>query len=361
MQRALRLLRNTFGGFAIIMRTAFLVILAAAGALSDITAFYGDAFQGVAVNAKIGSAMDPSWPAAKMLAMLHATAGPWNKFITSAMHNLGTSDREGQRLASMSSYACGFNFAAGASVDRGLLVEFGTWAGGSMRCFAAGVNQTGHVDRAVGFDAFKAGFVHGNEKQLTGTRWWDPRKTTRQMQDLDLLPIYNWNVQDVYPSIQARRVNFREVANVDRELGAAAVIDVFITDAAKHSATLVQDLMAAAPYLRPGSVLVFADFGFYKMAGTAPKSNQIMFVFGQLVDSGLLRFLGLCGSYGYFALTEAVSRPSMQDTLGAWKKKADDISACRAAKQAALSAITALGPKTNFDRAALIELRKVTC
>merc|ERR1711865_1102781 len=96
-------------------------------------------------------------------------------------------------------------------------------------------------------------------------------------------------------------------------------------------------------------------------AGTAPKSNQIMFVFGQLVDSGLLRFLGLCGSYGYFALTEAVSRPSMQDTLGAWKKKADDISACRAAKQAALSAITALGPKTNFDPAALIELRKVTC
>ena len=317
-------------------------------------------FLGGMVDATVGRSMDASWPAARWLEMVHA-GGPWSKFISASMAQLGTYDREGQLVASMSAYACGFNYASGASVSRGLLVEFGTWAGGSMRCFAAGVNQTGHKHRAIGFDAFKAGFIKGNEQQLRGTRWWDPRKSAGEMQKLDLEPIYNWNVQDVYPTVRAKRVNFNEKKKVDKELGASALIDVFITDAAKHASTLVRDLSTAAPYLRPGSILTFSDFGFYQSANDPPHNNQILFVFGQLVDGGTLRFLGVSGSYGYFALAQIISRESVTSMLKAWKAKASTKGTCKAAKAAAIKALEAVAPNAGMYESVIPSLHALGC
>ena len=94
------------------------------------------------VDLAMAKGLDPSWPAAKWLEMVHDSGGAWSYVIENGLRRLGSTDREGQLLASMSPSMCGFNYAAGASVATGILVEFGTWAGGSMRCFAGQPNLT---------------------------------------------------------------------------------------------------------------------------------------------------------------------------------------------------------------------------
>ena len=300
----------------------------------------------VALDANALGPLDPSWPGTKWLQMVHGTPDrAWKSFFDASMLQLGSLDREGKQLATMSTYACCFNYAAGASVTDGLLVEFGTWAGGSMRCFAAGIQQTGHPNRAIGFDAFKAGFIGSNAAKLRGTRWWDPKKTDYEMKELDLLPIYNFNVQDVYPTVRAQRVNFREHREVDSKLSGTTV-DVFITDAAKSAAPLAQDIGAVAPYLRPGSILVFADFFFTNTVDSPPAVNQVLFVFGQLVSSGMLRLLGLTGSYGYFLLMRGVSRDSVSRLMHQWELKAKIGAVCKNATVASIKAMSSLLPET---------------
>ena len=274
-------------------------------------------------NASLAHSLPSSWPAARWLSMMHSANHPrvqgWAALMENSLKRLGKEDREGKRLASMSAESCGPNYAAGVSVNQGLLIEFGTWAGGSMRCFAAGLNRTGHKGRAIGFDAFEAGFVHGNEEKLRGTRWWDEKMTRKQRQQLDLMPIYHWNIDDVYPTVRAERVNFRISQNVDNVLGASAMVDVFITDAAKHAVQLAQDLATVAPYLNPGSITVFSDFFWEPTADDHPRSNEILFTFGMLVPK-TLQFLGISANgYAYFVVLKKVSRAEILHASSLWQ------------------------------------------
>merc|ERR1712029_986787 len=54
-----------------------------------------------------------------------------------------TVDSEGNNVATMTVLTCPRYTLAGSSIRDGLVVEFGTWAGSSMRCMGGGLNQTG--------------------------------------------------------------------------------------------------------------------------------------------------------------------------------------------------------------------------
>ena len=119
---------------------------------------------------------------------------------------------------------------------------------------------------------------------------------------------------------------------------------MFITDAAKRAAQLAQDIGAVAPYLRPGSILVFADFLF--AVDSPPAVNQVLFVFGQLVSSGMLRLLGLTGAYGYFLLMRGVSRDSVSSLMHQWELEAKIGAVCKNATVASIKAMSSLLPET---------------
>jgi hypothetical protein len=80
------------------------------------------------------------------------------------------------------------------------------------------------------------------------------------MHATDLLPIFDWNTRDVCPSVVPLRMNFRVTDYVDRALAPLALVDVFITDAAKSAQMIAMDLGAIAPYLGAGSLIVLFDF-----------------------------------------------------------------------------------------------------
>ena len=305
---------------------------------SGTSAIFGEDAAAVAVTSVN---LPTDFVAARWLAMLSAPT-PWDRLVESSMHRLTTFDRDGSPLPKMSSSSCGFNYAAGASVGTGLLIEFGTWAGASMRCFGAGLNTTGQPRRAMGFDAFVAGFVHGNERRLKGTRWWDDAKN---MQQLDIEPIFHFNVEDVYPTVVSKRLNFRETKLFDAALGASAHIDVFITDAAKHAPTLAADLATAAPYLRTGSLLVFSDFFFEPSLKDNPSINMGLFVFGVLVPD-TLQFLGLAAdTYGYFVLMKPITRDEVMNQLRKWQAaSAGSCNGARLAYRRALGTVRATTP-----------------
>ena len=164
-------------------------------------------------------------------------AATWLRFARDApadvnLTRISLVDREGQNLASMAR-SCTLLFAAGAAVcSDGVLVELGTWAGGSMRCYGAGLNRTGYTHRAHGFDAFRAGFCvrpgvcfSSNTRKLNNTRWWSAALATPGGADhFDLLPVFNWQTQDVYPSVRAHVGDFHLPGAVARTRTAQTVI-----------------------------------------------------------------------------------------------------------------------------------------
>lgn len=213
------------------------------------------------------------------------------------LDRLATKDADGKAVVGMSGSSCAFNWAAGASVGAGLIVEFGTWTGGSSRCFGGGLSTTGRAKRMLGFDMFAVGFSHGNtamfKTMLSNTSF---EKLSSAGHSLDIEPIYRWNMHDVYPTAIARRGNFRKTADVrtdieklagiraaDAARDATSRIDVFSTDAAKHKVNLQEDLRTAAPFLAAGSLLHLADHLQYPFVGENAASNQVLWMHAALV------------------------------------------------------------------------------
>eukprot|EP00310_Coccolithus_braarudii_P000893 CAMPEP_0183374348 /NCGR_PEP_ID=MMETSP0164_2-20130417/114233_1 /TAXON_ID=221442 /ORGANISM="Coccolithus pelagicus ssp braarudi, Strain PLY182g" /LENGTH=450 /DNA_ID=CAMNT_0025551367 /DNA_START=145 /DNA_END=1497 /DNA_ORIENTATION=+ len=247
----------------------------------------------------------------------HQSTGRGEKQLN--LTHLANYDRDGQRLATMSAYACPLLYAAGAALADGLCVEFGTWAGGSLRCLAAGVNSTGHTGRVHGFDAFKLGFA-GNTAKLRETRWWANATMTRGGPDnYDLLPAFLFQTQDIYPSVAAHKLNFNRARAVSHVLH-GDVLDVFATDAAKTTRSLQTELSVVLPSLRPGALLIFADFFYLPNHESEPQlgaSNQVLWTFLRM--SAFMRPLAYVGSYAFFGLVQVPPISSLntsnQDTF----------------------------------------------
>jgi hypothetical protein len=260
-------------------------------------------------------------------------------------------DRQGQPIIGMSTVSCPFDWAAGASVDNGLVVEFGTWTGSASRCFAAGVSLTKRKNRMISFDMFELGFVHSNTQKVKGTRFaklaFDQHG--RSNHKADILPIFRWNTEDVYPSIAAVRGNFRDAPRVHSKLqgqwgswkGRPAVVDVFVTDAAKHTSQLYTDLSTVAPFLHAGSLLILADH-FYNLEGEYGYNHQVLWIHSFLVpDYAVL--VGMTTEHSaFYALKKPISAALLNNSIAAWRAEASLPPRCAAAQNAALTSVRAI-------------------
>jgi len=116
-----------------------------------------------------------------------------------------------------------------------------------------------------------------------------------------LLDAFWWQTQDVYPTVEAYRGDFRNnrgfvkraknplagPVTVDQALPPGMSIGVFADDAAKDVRSLATDLSTVADRLRPGSLVVLADFFFWRKLSSSPSKNQIHWVFKTLVPQHL--------------------------------------------------------------------------
>lgn len=284
---------------------------------------YGCAMDGhmsgssVAMRSAFPNAAD-DWVSSRFLMLMEAcpAGSGWN---TTAIER---TDRRGEPLVAMTANVCGEYLAAGAAVGSGLIVEFGTWAGASMRCMAAGVNLTQQVGVAIGFDAFELGYVASNAPKLQGmnARWW--ARATAQGKDLrrfDIEPLFRWQTEDVYPSVRAVRGNFRDGKVVRGALGTGGrVVDVFSTDAAKSDFQLLQDLANVADYLKPGSLVILADF-FQMCSSSFPPYWQRRWVLARLVPR-YLHLLGFHGEHAFFGVATALSSAHIRRLHLGWRK-----------------------------------------
>ena len=149
-------------------------------------------------------------------------------------------------------------------------------------------------------------------------------KTKGGPDNFDLLPVFMWQTQDVYPSVQAHRGDFHVHGAIDAQLPSAALIDVFATNAAKTATSLVGHLSSVAHRLHSGSLLVFADF-LYRAMHHAVHDNQVLFVFGKL-DRSHLRLVGHDAPYGFFEVVKPMSSEILKGALTAWKR--DGVKSC---------------------------------
>ena len=95
--------------------------------------------------------------------------------------------------------------------------------------------------------------------KLQGTRWW--KRARNSVGQYSLLECFNWQTQDVYPSMAAHAGNFRHNTSlVDEALPRTSGVDVFADDTAKNAVSLATDLGLVASRLRVGSLVVLADF-----------------------------------------------------------------------------------------------------
>ena len=272
---------------------------------------------------------------------------------------IGNVDRNGEPLAKMVA-PCNLLFSVGASVHNGLLVEFGTWCGASMRCYGAGLNTTGNKGRAHGFDYFAASQL----EKLKRTKWYaKSRKAVgnalpahgspppRLVEDpnFSLLEPFYWQTQDVYPSVAAHQGSCRDGRFFESSLPPGMHVDVFADDTAKSAQDLATDLAIAAPRLRVGSLLVLADFLYHiTVQDQEPRHNQIHWVFHSLVPEHLT-LLGVAGTYAFFGVRRALDAEWIRNAHAEWRSVgARNQAACTAAYGRAQRAL--LGPPAGAER-----------
>lgn len=225
-------------------------------------------------------------------------------------------DREGGALAFMGG-PCNLMYAAGASVRDGLLVEFGTWAGGSMRCYAAGLNTTGHHGRAHGFDFFYASQYH----KLRGTKWFEQAK--QKGEKYDIMPIYYWQTQDLYPSVKAHRGNWQIESATRQALGDGTIIDVFADDETKIARQLVGDFAIVADRLRPGALILLADWLLMASeygVSTPADADIVLFTFYALIIPKKLELIGAALPYAFFRVLEPFDAEYLRTSLAEWER-----------------------------------------
>ena len=217
-------------------------------------------------------------------------------------------DNGGATLASMTPPpVCVMLYLAAVAVGgNGTVVEFGTWAGGSSRCIAAGL-RAGAVPSTAptvlyAFDFFLAG---GNWKNLNRTRF--AQQAQRERSQMDLLPIWHEYVSTVYTHLQLRRGDIHELgsnpANWDQR-----PVDLFIDDSAKSGAEVSRDFVYVSPLLRVGSIAIFQDFFFCgrpKKVGDHCLLGNPGFVYSRLHPT-YVRLLYQYGSIAAFGIIRAI-------------------------------------------------------
>jgi len=173
-------------------------------------------------------------------------------------------DPDGKPIVTMSTGRCPLYFLAGASLTTGSAVEFGTWAGSSTRCIAAGVNFTGGPDgRVFGFDMFRPGWSKPNMKkmldQVSGTRF--ERDVKKQTYKFDMTRLFMFYTGSVYPSVKAVRADFDVDSAHKLQSGfRRQQLDLWSTDAAKGWEKTLKQVEIVRPFLNVGAIIVFADF-----------------------------------------------------------------------------------------------------
>jgi len=224
-------------------------------------------------------------------------------------------DPDGHPVISMTRRTCPLYFLAGASVIDGSAVEFGTWAGGSSRCIAAGVNLTGKEDRFFGFDAFQPGLNAANMKKMlalaAGNRFEAEIRRVRFA--FDMRKMFLFNTQSVYPTTVAVRADFsRNLPQLQKHLGRRR-LDLWTTDAAKTWAEVANQLNAVRSFLNVGALIILGDF-FYVEHDTSRLPDQIPGVYHYLVPE-FLEFLAFCpgNAHGFFGLKQHL--PSLNPKL----------------------------------------------
>lgn len=227
-------------------------------------------------------------------------------------------DPDGGALAFMGG-PCDLLYAAGASVRRGLLVELGTWAGGSMRCFLAGLNTTGKHGRAHGFDYFEA----SQEYKLKGTKFYQMSVDSKMANKYDILPVFYWQTQDLYPSVNAHRGNWRADGALLKALGNETIVDVFSDDMTKVAEELVIDLSLVAHQLRPGSLILLADWlqqASDYANGRSAHSDVVLFSFYALIIPKKIELVGAVMPYGFFRVLEPFDGQYLRTRFEDWKR-----------------------------------------
>jgi hypothetical protein len=221
-------------------------------------------------------------------------------------------DPDGVPIYSMTKRACALYVLSGASILEGKIAEFGTFAGASTHCIAAGANYTGLTHRVYGVDLFKAGFASVNRQKLElglqGTRWIPEGGMT---DDYDMLPYFNFHMKAVYPSIATVKMFIEPEKEECRSKFARSLgdrpLDVWTTDSAKGWHNLRSQLDMVKEHLHIGSIVILADF-FYAHSGT----DQLILTYEYLVGKSL-RLIATIDhmSHAWFEVTDDIQLPEI--------------------------------------------------
>lgn len=241
----------------------------------------------------------PGLPVGRFKMLLHACMPPENLRIGHLKL-----DADGHKVISETPLACPLYFLAGASVTFGTAVEFGTFAGASMRCIAAGLNLTGRAGRAYGFDAFHTGLIKTNLQKLVDGAGQNrfSEEISQQGENFDLKKLFYFYTRDVYPSIQAVTAHFLKTSARDMRKGFEnRQLDVWSTDSAKKWEDLARQLKIVSQYLEVGSLIILADF--YQTQGNF---GQAPYIYHHFIQGEDFKSPEVTGKINYLELLATV-------------------------------------------------------